>query len=133
MRVYNPDDRFSNAHIKRYYLFPFYYSTLFPYFKISWKVWKPNSVYKYMARFLSNIPGQPNKTPVQCKSFDQRMKEQNYASAMEHSKMDLFETAFAYLKEEKLNREESEIIKNYIKKMEEKSSFMNFIQDGPFM
>ena len=74
-----------------------------------------------MAKFLSNIPGQPNKTPIQCKSFDQRMKDQHYVSALESSKMDLFETAFSYLKEEKLNKEEREIINNYIKKMEEKS------------
>ena len=70
-----------------------------------------------MARFLSNIPGQPNKTPVQCKSFDQRMKDQNYVSALEHSKMDLFETAFSYLKEERLDRDEREIIRIYIRKM----------------
>ena len=56
-KEYNPDNLFSKAHIKRYYLFPFYYSTLFPYFKISWKVWKPNSVYKHMAEFLSGMPG----------------------------------------------------------------------------
>lgn len=52
-------------------------------------------------------------------------------SALESSKMDLFETAFSYLKEEKLNKEEREIINSYIKKMEEKSYFMNFIQEGP--
>jgi len=49
------------------------------------------------------------------------MKDQHYVSALESSKMDLFETAFSYLKEEKLNKEEREIINNYIKKMEEKS------------
>ncbi len=74
-RNYNLDDRFLAPHIRKYYLFPFHYATKYPYSKISWKCWKPNSVYKHMSDFLSNIPGLPNKTPHQCKSFDQRMKE----------------------------------------------------------
>ena len=45
------------------------------------------------------------------------MKDQNYVSALEHSKMDLFETAFSYLKEERLDRDEREIIRIYIRKM----------------
>ena len=73
-----------------------------------------------MAQFLSNIPGLPNKTPVQCKSFDQRMKDQNYVSAPSSSKMDLFESAISYLKDNKLDKSERDIIKKYIKKMNEK-------------
>ena len=70
-RVFNPEDRFLNRHIERYYLFPFHYSQEHPYFRISWKNWKPNGIYKKMADFLSNLgPSLPDKTPNQCKSYD---------------------------------------------------------------
>lgn len=97
-RVYNPEDRFLGGHIRRYYLFPFYYSTLFPYFKISWKYWKPNSVYKKMAQFLSGVNGLPPKTSIQCKSFDQRMKDVNYVARGQAERVDLLEAALGYLK-----------------------------------
>ena len=132
-RVYNPDDRFSNGHIKRYFLFPFYYSTLFPYLKISWKVWKPNSVFIKMAQFLSNVPGLTNKDPIQCKSFDQRMKEQNYLSAPEGSKRDLLETALFYLKDSKLDKEEKGVIQRYIRKMNARSQYINFLEKEAIM
>lgn len=131
-RTYDPDDRFFAGHIKRYYLFPFYYSTLFPYFKISWKVWKPNSVYKKMSDFLSNIPNLPIKTSVQCKSFDQRMKDLNYVSQPESQKTDLFDAAISYLKGEKLEPEDKDIIRRYVEKMKEKSSYMDFFETNPF-
>lgn len=130
MRVYNPDDRFLSEHIKRYYLFPFYYSTLFPYFKISWKVWKPNSVYKKMAQYLSNVPGLPDKTSIQCKSFDQRMKDLNYVSQPDFKKVDLFEAAITYLKTEQLNEEDREVIRKYVTKMEERGSYMKYLHEN---
>lgn len=132
LRVYNPDDRFLNEHIKRYYLFPFYYSTLFPYFKISWKVWKPNSVYKKMAQYLSNIPDLPNKTPIQCKSFDQRMKDMNYVSQPDKLKVDLFEAAVSYLNGIELKEEDKEVIDRYVAKMEEKGGYMKYLQEQGF-
>ena len=83
-----------------------------------------------MAQFLSNLPGIPDKTSVQCKSFDQRMKELNYASPPESQKVDLFQAAINYLKEEKLDNSDREVIQKYLKKMNERSQYMGYIQTG---
>ena len=127
VRVYNPDNTFKTGHVKRYYLFPFYYATLYPYFKISWKAWKPNSVYKKMAEFLSNIPGLPAKTSIQCKSYDQRMKEVNYVSPPEAKKVDLLEAAYSELSRFDLTEEDLKIIRNYEQAMAKKSSYIDFL------
>jgi hypothetical protein len=83
-----------------------------------------------MSRFLSNIPGCPDKTSVQCKSFDQRMKDLNYVSQEEGAKTDLFEAAICFLKGVRLSPEDKEIIQRYTERMSERSSYMNFLQDG---
>jgi hypothetical protein len=70
-RRFNPEGRFLKEHRKRFFLFPFYYATLFPTCKISWENWKPSGYFIKMSEFLSNIDhSTPNKTPEQCKSFD---------------------------------------------------------------
>ena len=82
-----------------------------------------------MAQYLSNIPGLPDKTPIQCKSFDQRMKDLNYVSQTDSRKVDLFEAAIVYLKAEDLSTEDREVIRRYVAKMEERGSYMKYFHD----
>ena len=56
------------------------------------------------------------------------MKEQNYLAAPEGFKKDLLETAILYLKDSKLDKEEKEVIQKYIRKMNERSQYINFLQ-----
>ena len=56
------------------------------------------------------------------------MKEQNYLSAPEGFKKDLLETAIFYLKDSKLDKEEKEVIQKYIRKMNDRSQYINFLQ-----
>ena len=56
------------------------------------------------------------------------MKEQNYLTAPEGFKKDLLETAILYLKDSKLDKEEKEVIQKYIRKMNERSQYINFLQ-----
>ena len=44
--------------------------------------------------------------------------------------MDLFESAISFLRNTKLNKQEKEIIKNYVKKMNEKSSYIAFLNSN---
>ena len=66
---------------------------------------------------MSNIPGVPQKTSVQCKSFDQRMKETYYGSQPESKKVDLLAVAISYLRREALDSEDKKIIQDYVEKM----------------
>lgn len=130
-RTYNPEDRFLEGHIKRYYLFPFHYAAKFPFFKVSWKYWKPNSVYKEMARFLSKLPNLTDKTSVQCKSFDQRMKDIHYVSQAPGREVDLLEAALHYLSQTSLESRDQAVIDQYLLRMGERSAYVNFLLEGP--
>ena len=82
-----------------------------------------------MAQYLSNVSGLPGKTSIQCKSFDQRMKDLNYVSQPDSRKVDLFEAAITYLKNEDLSLEDREVINRYLSKMNERGSYMNYLHE----
>lgn len=83
-----------------------------------------------MAQFLSNLPGLPSKTSVQCKSFDQRMKDLNHVSPPASQKVDLFQAAITYLRGEVLEPEDRDIIRRYVERMKERSTYMSFLRES---
>ncbi len=114
-------------------MFPFHYCTQFAFFKISWKNWKPNGIYKKMAEFLSNLdPRIPNKTPSQCKSYDERMKYLHYEATHESAELDLLEAALNNLQSAAHEPGTRAVLTNYLRKMEQRSGYMQFLstEDG---
>ena len=83
-----------------------------------------------MARFLSKIPNLPDKTSIQCKSFDQRMKDIHYVSRLPGTEVDLLETALNYLSHIALDAEDKFVIDLYLQRMNEKSAYVDFLLEG---
>lgn len=67
-----------------------------------------------MAHFLSKIPNLPGKTSIQCKSFDQRMKDIHYVSQNPGNEVDLLEAALNYLSQTALTQEDQTLIDSYL-------------------
>lgn len=81
-----------------------------------------------MAKFISEEPNVPEKTSLQCKSFDQRMKDQTFLTRSEGMRqMDLLESSIDYLSKTGMTASEREIIRKYVSKMETKSVYINFL------
>jgi len=57
------------------------------------------------------------------------MKDLNYVSQPDSKKVDLFEAALTYLKNEDLSSEDREVIAKYVAKMEERGSYMNYLHE----